>query len=260
MGCLPILITRPFVDQLVKIVVAHFATALGWPNARLLYRLSNHLCGWSIMCSLRVGVEAIALASLDHRKDAWSRWLIAFGGPVAQTDMVAGGSLQFTVQVGSRTKHNRFDERYLPFAFAGFLSLQQGSQFLRFGVGELVRIIDGRQLAIVFPSPGSGITAKSSRLTLDFDEEETLWCEDEEIDFIDAAVVCDEFEIAPGPVRFMRRELGSHEFESFPFPRKARFCDRHPVLRCCHLESRSRWSCEVAIPNGVRILRSSVKR
>ena len=48
------------------------------------------------------------------------------------------------------------------------------SQLLGFGIRKLIWIIDGRQLAFVFPSPGSGIATKSSRPTLDFDEEETM--------------------------------------------------------------------------------------
>ena len=234
MGRLPVLIPRPFVDQFVKFVVANLTTSLRWSNARLLYRLGNHLSRGAVMSSLRIGVEPIALAAFDGCQNARAGRLVSFGCTIAKTNVVASGALQFTSQVRSRAEHNRFDERNLPLALARFLPLQKKSKLLGLGIGELVRVIDRRQLAVGFPSPSSGITAKSPRSALDLDEKEALRREDEQIDFVDAAVVGNELKVAPCSIRLVRRELHAHEVQSVPFPRKARLGDRRPVLRYCH--------------------------
>ena len=49
------------------------------------------------MSSLRIEVEAIALAAFDGRQDAGSTRLVIFGCTIAKTNVVASGALQFVV-------------------------------------------------------------------------------------------------------------------------------------------------------------------
>ena len=240
MGRLPVLITGSFVDHLVEHIVADFATALRGPNPRLLHPLGDSLSRGPVMRPFGIDVESVTLPVFDDSQNSWSSQLFAFCGAISQTDVVACCSLQFANEFGCGTEHNRFHVRHAPFTLAGFLSFKEGSKLFGFGVGELVRIVDRCQFAIGFPGPGSGITTKPSRLAFNLDEEETLWSKHQQIHFIDAAIVGDEFKIGPGSIRLMRRELGADKVERFSFPRKARLGNRGPVLGCCHLGSHSR--------------------
>ena len=71
----------------------------------------------------------------------------------------------------------------------------------------MVGVVDGGQLAIRLPGPSARVTTKATRFALDFDKKESLRREDQEIDFVDAAIVRDEFEVRPGSVGFVVRKL-----------------------------------------------------
>ena len=140
-------------------------------------------------------------------------------------------ALQFQAQVWRRAKDEGFEKRQWPPPAGSFLPFQQGPQFLGFEVSRQERVIDCLKSPVVFPSPGAGIAGQAFTIAFDLDEKEALGRENQQIDFVDAAVVGHKLEVCPRPVRFVGRKLLAHEVECFPFPGMLGLCDGGPV---CH--------------------------
>src|SRR5690606_12586580 len=97
------------------------------------------------------------------------------------------------------------------------------------------RVVDcRRRFAGCFPGPSSDIAAKTPRAALDFDQKTALGSEDEQVDFVDAAIVGNEFKVSPCAIGLVRGGLLANELQSFPFPRKARLRHSDPVGYLSH--------------------------
>ena len=233
MSRLPILISRSCVDELVEHIVTHLPAALRSSDAGLLHRLQDHLQRGPIVDSLGEGIESRTLAPQDGCHDAGTSGLAARFGPIPQADVRASGSAQLAIQSGCRAENQSVDDGHLTFDLARLLSLQQRSQLLRFGVSEVIGVIDGLQGPVGLPSPSSGIAPQPPRPTLDLDQEKALAREDQQIDLVDAAVIGDELKVGPRAKRLASRELRPHKFQSITLPGKLGFTDAEPIGACC---------------------------
>ena len=102
-------------------------------------------------------------------------------------------------------------------------------ELLGLGIRGDQRVVCRGQLAVVLPQPGAGVARKPARPALDLDEEEPLFGKNEQVDLVDAAIVGDEFEVAPGAVGLVGGKPGPYELKCLPFPWITRFCNLDPV-------------------------------
>ena len=212
---LPVLVTGTFVDQVVEHIVADLAAALGGPNPRLIHRLRDDATGRLVVSVREVLPQAGTFATSNQPHN--TRAVLG----VPQYDVVGCGVHQIALQVRCRAEDNRIDPGNTAVLLRCLLPAQQRPQLLRFRVGQKQRVVDrGRWLAVGLPSPGPRIAAQASRSALDLDQEEALRRKNQQVDFVDAAIVADELEVGPCPVRLVRGKLRADKFKSFPFPRK----------------------------------------
>src|SRR5262245_24898796 len=154
--------------------------------------------------------------------------------PISQTDAIARCPLQFAPQVWSRTEHKGLNEWQLTLSLPRLLSLEERSEFFGFAIRRNNRTVRGAQVAIRLPGPGAGIPAQTPRATLDFNEEEALRGTDEQIDFVDAAIIGNKLEVRPGAIGLVGGKLITYKLQRIPLPGILRLGYRNPILGDVH--------------------------
>src|SRR5487761_1301565 len=215
---LPVLIVGAFADKLLQQVVADLALPLRRPDACLVDRLADHFSRWAIVLALGRRFKPWALATHERRHNAWPSRAIAGWVVVSKANSQPGIALQVELEIGRGAEDESLDEGHRAFLLASFLAPQEGAELFGLQVGGDERVIDGRELAIGFPGPRSGVSKEAAGAALDLDEEQSLWREGQQIDFVDAAVFGDELEVRPGAIGLVGGETQADEVQGIPFP------------------------------------------
>ena len=86
-------------------------------------------------------------------------------------------------------------------------------------IRRLEGIVGGDEPAVGGPGPGAGVAGEPAGAALDFDEEEALRGEDQQVHLIDRTIVGDKFKVRPGPVRLAVGQPRTDEIKRLALPR-----------------------------------------
>ena len=100
-----------------------------------------------------------------------------------------------------------------------FLRLQQPDKLLRLPVRQQEGTVDEKYLAVDLTAPRALVARNCAAPTLDLDQVDLVDRDDEQIDFVDAAVLGDELEIRPGAKWLVARKACLDVVERLAFPR-----------------------------------------
>ena len=238
----PVLVVRPFEEELVEPVVAHAPGGLRRANASLLHGAADRLGHRPVRPRPGRCASAVPCQRCDDPGSlVSSRSGIAAMHPVSQVRREAA------VDVLVRQEHVGFQERARHLLPQRRLSTQEGDQLLRLAIREQQWVVDRLQAPIVPPRPRALVALHDSGAALDLDEVEALRRQHEQVDLVDRTVVGDELEVRPRAVRVVIGQPVAHERERVPLPGELRVRDRlptgrdwiHGVRGRCHVQSRA---------------------
>ena len=107
--CAPVLVARPFADQLLEHIVAHVPVPLRRSNAGLLHGLAHNLGHRPIVGFSRTWLEPVAVPTQDRRHDPALGGHIAGRFPVSDTNTKATVPLKLAANAGCRAEDQRLD-------------------------------------------------------------------------------------------------------------------------------------------------------
>ena len=159
-----------------------------------------------------------------------------------------GSAFEPTPYPNARQEDDGFDIRS---ALLGerLLRLQQTDQLLRFPVRQQERTVDKEFLAVDLSAPSVRVARDHTTPALDLDQVHLVERYDEQIDFVDAAVLGDELEVRPGAKRLAVGETGLDVVEGLALPGVFGGGDFGPAGRfhCC-VVTWSGWTMASSLP------------
>jgi hypothetical protein len=154
---------------------------------------------------------------------------MALGLEVTQADAAGGTPLELTTHLGMRKEHQGLDEGGGD-AAKGPLAREQTFQPLALPVREEHGVVLGVPLPLVIPGPDGLVARHGAGTALDFGEEGALRTDDQQVHLIDGTILRDEFEVRPGEIIVLRREVLEDKIQRLLLPREAGGGDGLPVL------------------------------
>ena len=131
------------------------------------------------------------------------------------------------------------------------LRLQQTDQLLRFPVRQQKRTVDKEFLAVDLSAPSVRVARDHTVPALDLDQVHLVERHDEQIDFVDAAVLGDEFEVRPGAKGLAVGEAGLDVVEGLALPGVFGGGDLGPAGRFhCRVVTWSGWTMASRLPES----------
>ena len=224
----PVLVARPFEEERVEPVVAHAARALRRADARLLHGAADRLGHRPVDARARRRAGAVPGERGD---DAGA--LVPSRPRVAAVHVAAQVLGEPAVDVLVRQEDVSLQERARPLRPQRALAAQERDQLLRLAVREQQRVVDRLPAPVAAPRPRALVALHDAGPALDLDEVEALRRQREQVDLVDRAVVGDELEVRPGPVRLVVGQPVAHERQRVPLPGERRVGDRLPAGRGC---------------------------
>ena len=129
------------------------------------------------------------------------------------------------------------------------LRLQQTDQLLRFPVRQQERTVDKKFLAVDLSAPSVRVARNHTTPALDLDQVHLVERYNEQIDFVDAAVLGDELEVRPGAKRLAVGEAGLDVVEGLALPGVFGGGDLGPAGRFhCRSVTWSGWTMASSLP------------
>lgn len=139
------------------------------------------------------------------------------GRLVSEPDIANRQALQVNPHFAVGKEHERLHEGTIAGLTKGPLAEEQTLEPSAFPVGHDERAFVALFAAIVFPDPILRVAGDHTWASLDFDKEDPLRAGDEQIGFIDGAVIGDELEVGPSEVSVLGYEPGMNEVERLLF-------------------------------------------
>ena len=129
------------------------------------------------------------------------------------------------------------------------LRLQQTDQLLRFPVRQQERTVDKEFPAVDLSAPSVRVARDHTTPALDLDQVHLVERYDEQIDFVDAAILGDELEVRPGAERLAVGEAGPDVVEGLALPGVFGGGDLGPAGRFhCRSVTWSGWTMASSLP------------
>ena len=226
----PILPARAFHQQRLEPVVGDEPIPLGLADAGLVHRPADAAHDGAVDPGRAGRIDAGDVAGGQRGDDAGASLTIGRGGAVARADASAGVLGQFDLQALGGDEQQRFEVR-AAVVLERLLMFQQPGELLALAARQQQRVVDRLHAAFVLPRPAGGIAGERAGMALDLDQEEADGREDQDVDFVDAAVVGDEVEALPGEIRVGVGELAAQVIKRLLFPRELGGRDDFPACR-----------------------------
>ena len=210
---LPVLVRVRLEQQLAQDVVRHPPLTLRGADPRLLHRPRDGP-GERAVDPRRRPAEIEARAAAQDVGDGRMAAALRFHG---QVHAGARPAFESAPHPHVRQEDHGFD---IGPALPGqrLLRLQEPRQLLRLAVRQQEGAVHQRHLAPGFAPPRALIAGDCARPALDLDQIDLVERDDEQIDFVDAAVFGDELEVRPRPERLTVREAGLEILEGLALP------------------------------------------
>ena len=173
------------------------------------------------MGALRVDFQAGALPPLTAARMPGRSGVSAAASRSRRQTPIGGGVPQVAARgPGAEQKTSGFDERDLrPCSCTAFWRCSSYLSFLALRLAASSGLSAVTSLPSVSQVQVPASPVDPARAALDLDQEEALGVNSEQVDLVDAAVVGDELEVGPGPVRLVVGKRLADEVEGVPLPR-----------------------------------------
>ena len=217
-------------EHLIENEVADPPVFLSWTNSRLFHRLGEGPQNWPLNDWQFHRPQSGTFPAADRGQNSWAFRFARHRRLIPQTNVIHCDALEVDSNLTVGKEDQWLNERALAIFAEGPLAQKKAFEPLAFAVRKNQRTVVALLSTVVFPHPVLGVSGDDTGAALDFDEEDPLRAGDQEIHFVDGAIIRHKLKIRPGYVGILRRETCVNKIERLLFPGEARRSNVLPVF------------------------------